>query len=83
MVAWVRDVGRRDGCGVDEGGDVWSKRGYILKSELMEIANGSELDVRDPTTMTNTRSRVPVNALCPLQVRVHSVCTTVPGGRYS
>lgn len=83
LVAWVRDVGRRDGCGVAGGGDVWSKRGYILKSELMEIANGSELDVRDPTMMTNSSSHVPITALCPLQVKVHSVCTTVPGGRYS
>lgn len=57
MVIWVRDVGCRDECGVDGGGDMWSKKGRILKSEPTEIANGSEVDVRDTMTMTNSRGR--------------------------
>lgn len=55
MVAWVRDVGRTDECGVDGGGDMRSNKGWILKLEPTEIANGSEVNVRD-TTMTNSSS---------------------------
>lgn len=52
---WGRDVGRTDECGVDGGGDMRSNKGWILKLEPTEIANGSEVDVRD-TTMTNSSS---------------------------
>lgn len=46
-VIWGRDVGCIEECGVDGGGDMWSNRGRILKLEAKEIANGSEVDVRD------------------------------------
>lgn len=79
MVAWVRGVGCRDECGVDGGGDMWSKKGHILKSEPMGIANGSEVDVRDLITMTSCSSHVTVAAPCPLQVKIYSGSTAVPG----
>ena len=79
MVAWVRGVGCRDECGVDGGGDMWSKKGRILKSEPMGIANGSEVDVRDLTSMTNRSSQVTGTAPGPLQVEICSGPTGVPG----
>lgn len=36
---------------------MWSNKGRILKLEPKEIANGSEMDVRDTTTMTNSGSQ--------------------------
>lgn len=56
FVVWVRNVGYRGEFGTDGGGDMWSNKGHILKSELKEIANGSEVDVRQTTKMTNSSS---------------------------
>lgn len=85
LVIWVRGVGCIDECGVDEGGDMWSNKGHILKLEPKEIANESEMDVRDTTMMTNSSSQhwlstghMAATALRPLQVKIQSVFTGVP-----
>lgn len=58
---------------------MWSKDGRILKSEPTGIADGSEVDVRDLTTMTNPSSHVTGTAPGPLQAEICSGPTAVPG----
>lgn len=58
---------------------MWSRKGRILESKPMGIANGAEVGVRDLTTVTNCSSHVTVTAPCPLQVKIYAGSTAVPG----